>query len=201
MALLMTSSTAAKKNRNAQKHERKMRVFRSLHHSIIEKGYGSTTLEDVARGAEMSPSHLLYYFNGKEDVLEQYFEYVSERFLVQVQSLRNSEPSNQLKEFTDIWFKSGSSTKEEIGFMLECFGAAVNNKTLHTIKTSFDKNCKAVLEQIFTTSNKITALRENKDIAETTYSLMIGLRSSVYFDDIELEEARRLFYKAVKQLS
>ena len=148
----------------------------------------------------MSPSHLLYYFNGKEDVLEQYFEYVSERFLVQVQSLRNSEPSNQLKEFTDIWFKSGSSTKEEIGFMLECFGAAVNNKTLHTIKTSFDKNCKAVLEQIFTTSNKITALRENKDIAETTYSLMIGLRSSVYFDDIELEEARRLFYNAIKQL-
>tara|TARA_B100001996_G_scaffold131846_1_gene100286 strand:- start:576 stop:1181 length:606 start_codon:yes stop_codon:yes gene_type:complete len=201
MALLMTSSTAAKKNRHTQKHNRKMLVFRSLHDSIIEKGYASTTLEDVARGADMSPSHLLYYFNGKEDVLEQYFEYVSERFLVQVQSLRNSEPSNQLKEFTDIWFKSGSSTKEEIGFMLECFGAAVNNKTLHTIKTSFDKNCKAVLEQIFTTSNKITALRENKDIAETTYSLMIGLRSSVYFDDIELEEARRLFYKAVKQLS
>ncbi|MDG1986570.1 MAG: TetR/AcrR family transcriptional regulator [Halieaceae bacterium] len=197
----MTSNTAAKKKRNTQKHNRKLRVFRSLHHSIIEKGYASTTLEDVARGAEMSPSHLFYYFNGKEDVLEQYFAYVSERFLVQIQRLRNSEPSNQLKEFTDIWFKSGSSTKEEIGFMLECFGAAVNNKTLHTIKTSFDKNCKAVLEQIFTNSNKITALRENKDIAETTYSLMIGLRSSVYFDDIELEEARRLFLNAVKHLS
>ena len=138
--------------RAPQKNNRKMNVFRALHDRIIEKGYAGTTLEDIARGAEMSPSHLLYYFNGKEDVLEQYFQFVSERFLDRVQGLLDHPPSNQLKEFTEIWFKSGSTTKEEIGFMLECFGAAVNKKTLHTITAKFEKDCKAVLEKIFSKS-------------------------------------------------
>ena len=178
-----------------------MNVFRSLHDKIIEKGYARTTLEDIARGADMSPSHLLYYFNGKDDVLEQYFQYVSEQFLNRVQNLMNHPPSNQLKEFTEIWFKSGSSTKEDIGFMLECFGAAVNNKTLHTIKAKFEKDCKAVLGKILSKSNKIAPIRENKDSAQATFSLMIGLRSSVYFDDIDLEEARRLFLRAVERLN
>ena len=187
--------------RATQKNNRKMNVFRSLHDRIIEKGYAGTTLEDIARGANMTPSHLLYYFNGKEDVLEQYFQFVSERFLDRVQDLLNHPPSNQLKEFTEIWFKSGSTTKEEIGFMLECFGAAVNNKTLHTIKAKFEKDCKAVLGKILSKSNKIAPIRENKDSAQATFSLMIGLRSSVYFDDIDLEEARRLFLRAVERLN
>ena len=88
--------------RATQKNNRKMNVFRSLHDRIIEKGYAGTTLEDIARGANMTPSHLLYYFNGKEDVLEQYFQFVSERFLDRVQDLLNHPPSNQLKEFTDL---------------------------------------------------------------------------------------------------
>ena len=197
----MPSLLEKKDKRTTQKNNRRMTVFRSLHDRIIEKGYARTTLEDIARGADMSPSHLLYYFNGKEDVLEQYFQYVSERFLDRVQSLINHPPSQQLKEFTEIWFKSASSTKEEIGFMLECFGAAVNNKTLHTITAKFEKDCKAVLERILSKPNKVAPIRVNKDTAQATYSLMIGLRSSVYFDDIELEEARRLFLRAVERFN
>ena len=195
----MAPPIAKKEKRTLQKHNRRMNVFKSLHDRIIDKGYSRTTLEDIARGADMSPSHLLYYFNGKEDVLEQYFQYVSERFLDRVQNLTNSPPANQLKEFTDIWFRSGDSTKDQIGFMLECFGAAVNNEILHTIKASFEKDCKAVLEKIFSKSNKVAPLRAHKDNAQATYSLMIGLRSSVYFDDIQLEDARQLFLRVVER--
>ncbi len=85
--------------------------------------------------------------------------------------------------------------------MLECFGAAVNNNTLHTITAKFEKDCKAVLGKILSKSNKVASIREKRDPAQATYSLMIGLRSSVYFDDIELEEARRLFLRAVERLN
>ena len=176
-----------------------MNIFRSLRSKIIEKGYARTTLDDIARGADMSPSHLLYYFDGKEDVLEQYFQYVADRFLTRVKNLANSPSSNQLKEFMEIWFKG--VTKDEIGFMLECFGAAVKNKTLHSIKANFEKDCKAVLEKIFSASNNVTPIKANIDVAQATYSLMIGLRSSVYFEDIELEEARRLFLSTVQKLT
>jgi AcrR family transcriptional regulator len=41
-----------------------------------------------------------------------------------------------------------------------------------------------------------------KDAAELSYSLMIGLRSAVYFDDdIDLAEAHRLFLSSMLSMS
>ena len=41
---------------------------------IREKGYASTSLTDIAIRAQMSPSHIRYYFDGKDAILEYYLE-------------------------------------------------------------------------------------------------------------------------------
>ena len=56
---------------------RRKRIFSSLHDCIIKKGYSKTTLADIAKSADMSPSHLLYYFDGKDAILEDYFQKVA----------------------------------------------------------------------------------------------------------------------------
>ena len=71
----------SKARRDPRGHQRRRRIYKALHHCIINKGYVKTTLADIAKAAGMSPSHLLYYFKGKEDILELYFATVSERFL------------------------------------------------------------------------------------------------------------------------
>ena len=77
--------------------------------------------------------------------------------------------------------------------MLECFGAAVNDDVLKVTKAEFDARCKTYLVRIFDASPSVF-LQSSKDAAEIAYSLMIGLRSAVYFDDdIDLEDAHRLF--------
>jgi hypothetical protein len=77
--------------------------------------------------------------------------------------------------------------------MLECFGAAVNDEELRATKAEFDARCKAHLADIFTASPRVF-MNDARDAAEISYSLMIGLRSAVYFDDdIDLTEAHRLF--------
>lgn len=173
--------------------QRRRRIFRSLHDCILDKGYVKTTLADIAEGADMSASHLLYYFKGKEAILEQYFESVSVQFLQRIAGFSNREPREQIQLLADFWFKGEASTRQEIGFMLECFGAAVNDDVLRVTKAEFDTHCKAYLIDIFNGGPSVF-MDNPKDAAEVSYSLMIGLRSAVYFDDdIDLADAHRLF--------
>jgi AcrR family transcriptional regulator len=76
----------------------------------LAQGYVKTTLADIAKGAGMTPSHLLYYFKGKEAILEQYFENVSVSFLNQIEEFRSQKPREQIQSLTDFWFKSDTST-------------------------------------------------------------------------------------------
>ena len=184
---------AKTERRDSRGDQRRRRIFRSLHDCILDKGYVKTTLADVAAGADMSASHLLYYFKGKEAILEQYFENVSIQFLERLDGFSQQPPREQIHSLADFWFKGEASTRKEIGFMLECFGAAVNDDVLRVTKAEFDMRCKAYLADIFDRAPSIF-MDDAKGAAELSYALMIGLRSAIYFDDnINLEEAHRLF--------
>jgi AcrR family transcriptional regulator len=181
--------------------KRRRLIFKSLHDCILAQGYVKTTLADIAKGAGMTPSHLLYYFKGKEAILEQYFENVSVSFLNQIEEFRSQKPREQIQSLTDFWFKSETSTVKEIGFMLECFGAAVNDDVLKITKRDFDERCKSHLADIFDACPAIF-MNSRKDAAEVAYGLMIGLRSAVYFDsDINQEDAHRLFLNSFLAMS
>ncbi len=187
---------AGKVRRESRGDQRRRLIFRALHDCILAKGYVKTTLADVAAEAGMSASHLLYYFKGKEAILEQYFESVSIRFLKRINAFSTQEPRQQIQSLADFWFKGEASTVKEIGFMLECFGAAVNDQVLRVTKADFDESCKAYLVAIFAASPSVF-MQSPKDAAEISYSMMIGLRSAVYFDDdIDLTDAHRLFLKS-----
>lgn len=194
------STPPPEERRDSRGAKRRRKIFRSLHDCILEKGYVKTTLADVAQGADMTASHLLYYFKGKEDVLEQYFDNVSVRFMEQLDQLAQRDTLERIHGLTDFWFKGEASTRQEIGFMLECFGAAVNDDVLRVTKAEFDARCKAFLVDIFDSAPDIF-MRSAKDAAELCYALMIGLRSAVYFDDdIDLEEAHRLFLSTMLRM-
>jgi len=192
---MVTATSKNKKTGHRQSRgiQRRRAIFKSLHDCTLAKGYVKTTLADIAQGADMSASHLLYYFKGKDSILEQYFERVSMRFLERIDYFSNQDPRRQIQSLADFWFKGETSTVKEIGFMLECFGAAVNDEALRVIKTRFDARCKAYLVGIFDASPSVF-MQNSKGAAEISYGLMIGLRSSVYFDDdIDLPDAHRLF--------
>ena len=202
MSTPSSKATPPQKTRNDPRgKERRRRIFRSLHDCIIDKGFVKTTLADIAQAAGMSPSHLLYYFNGKEDILEQYFSLVSVRFLERIAEFSTEPAQDQVTLLADFWFKGEAGTVKEIGFMLECFGAAVNDDVLRVTKADFDERCKAYLGRIFDASPSVF-MHSSKDAAELSYSLMIGLRSAVYFDpDIDLADAHRLFLGSMRTMS
>ena len=181
--------------------ERRKRILEALHDCVIEQGYARTTLADVARAAEMSPSHLLYYFRGKDAILENYFQNAAERIVQRIESIRDESPRRQIALIAELFFSGEAITKSEIGFMLECFGVAVNHSELRREKTELDERCKTHLTELFAATPR-GFVAGAKDSAEIAYAMLIGLRTAVYFDErLELSEAHRLFRTAMMNIA
>lgn len=180
--------------------KRRKRIYRALHDCIIDKGYSKTTLADIARTAEMTPSHLLYYFSGKDAILEDYFENIARRIVERMEGFRTETAERRIDLLADLFFAGKGITMSEIGFMLECFGVAVHDKQLHSEKAALDRFCKTYLEELFVESPCGASMA--RDSAEIAYAMLIGLRTAVYFDDrVDLPRARRLFRDSIQSLA
>ena len=180
---------------------KRKRILEALRRCIIAKGYAKTTLAEIAIEAELYPSHVLYYFSGKEAILEFYFAQVSSLFRRRLNSFKDEAPSEKIRSLTDFFFADNAASHSEIGFMLECFGAAVNDEIMKGEKAALDVFCKTYLADMFkeTPCNFITGARASAEIA---YAILIGLRTAVYFDDsLDIKEARGLYLDAMIQIS
>ena len=194
-------SVGATKKKIPRGEQRRKLIFRSLHDCIIKKGYAKTTLAEIAASAGMSPSHLLYYFKGKEAILEDYFQNVAQQILERLDSFNDRPAQEQIDLLTELFFAGAGSTKSEIGFMLECFGVAVNDKVLRKEKAELDARCKEYLTDLFDNTPR-PIISSATDCAEICYAMLIGLRSAVFFDDhLELADARRLFNSSVSSMA
>ena len=198
MGVHMAVGLAKKTSRGDIKRKR---ILEALHRCIIAKGYAKTTLAEIATEAELYPSHVLYYFEGKEAILEYYFTQISALFRRRLNSFKDEVPSEKIKSLTDFFFADNVVTHSEIGFMLECFGVAVNDEIMKGEKAALDVFCKTYLADMFkdTPCNFALGARASAEIA---YAILIGLRTAVYFDDsVDLKEARGLYLDAMLKIS
>ena len=195
-----THSRQADALSNSRGVKRRARIMAAFHDGIIAKGYAKTTLRDVARTAGMTSSHLLYYFSGKDTLLEYYFDNVAQRIVVRIESFTTEIPERQFEQLVDLFFAGKGITRSEIGFMLECFGVAVHDSQLRDKKSELDRFCKAYLSELFAQSP--CGASRAIDYAEISYAMLIGLRTAAYFDKrLGLPRARGLFYDEMLNLA
>lgn len=186
----------AKKPGSGQKRgaERRSAILWALRDCMLKKGYAGTSLADIATAAGMSPSHLHYYYHGKEAVLHEYFANVATRIKARLDEFRTDPPAKKIDHLATLFFSGAVITKSEIGLMLECFGVAVNDEVLRGEKADLDIWCKEYLRELLDELPG-SFMPNVKDSAEFAYATLIGLRTAVYFDPkIELEDAHRLFH-------
>ncbi len=182
-------------------HKRRKTILWALHDCMIEKGYAQTTLADIAAAADMYPSHLLYYYKGKEAILQQYFQNVALQIVDRLDGLRDEDTREQIDQLANLFFAGSGITKSEIGLMLECFGVAVNDKVLRQEKADLDAKCKLYLKDLLRKSPGVF-LSDASDAAEVAYATLIGLRTAVYFDQsIDLEDAHRVFHTTMLKMT
>jgi AcrR family transcriptional regulator len=146
-----TAPLAAKKPklRELQQGDRRATILRALYKCIKQQGYSKTSLTDISMAAGMSPSHIRYYFGGKEAVLEEYFRQACEAILEGIHRIPEDDPERWFQEFVDYFISNPWITRQRLSVMVEIFGIAVHDPVLREIKARYDREIRTILQRYF----------------------------------------------------
>lgn len=181
--------------------ERRRVIVEALDRCIRAKGYAHTSLNDLAAEAGMSPSHLHYYFTGKEAVLELYLRVAGDTLLADVRAFASDPPDARIDAIAAYFFGGRLAGSVDQGVVLELFGQSVHRPALRRIKAGFDRGMKAHLTDLFRKTPRLAGLRA-EDAAESAFALLTGFVATSYFDDrLTVARARALFRDGVRRLA
>jgi AcrR family transcriptional regulator len=185
----------------AELNARQSAIVEALDRCMQEKGYAHTSLNDLAAAAGMSPSHLLYYFSGKEKVLEVYFRASEATILADVTAHAGDAPEARIDHLAGFFFGEWMQNRLELGTVLELFGQAVRRRPLRAIKSRFDRRMKLYLADLFSKTPRLIC-NSAEDAAESAFALFIGLIATTYFDErLHLARARSLYREGLRRLA
>ena len=186
--------------RQVSQKTRRERIVAALCERMLARGFAATSLAEVARTAHMTPSHLLYYFKDKEEVLNACFETVTAQIMEGLAGLDRLAPAERLDGVADYFF-GGKLEKNDLGITLEFFGLAVHDKSLHATKAQFDRIVKGWLAHLFAACG-CRAGTTQEDAAESAYAMIVGLSTSSFFDErLGLSRARSLLRDSLYNLA
>jgi AcrR family transcriptional regulator len=180
--------------------ERRARIVQALHRCIREKGYASTSLTDIAVRAKMSPSHIRYYFDGKDAILEHYLETTCSDIVRDIKAIEADDPFEWLRKFSDYYIRNPRISAVGLSVMVEIFGVSVHQPRLREIKMAYDEEIRAVLTRFFTKAGGATSLPPAM-AAEIIQALEAGLKYNAVFEKhYDPEKATAAFLAAVERL-
>lgn len=187
--------------REIQNEERRRSILRALYACIRKKGFTKSSLTDIALEAGMSPSHIRYYFNGKNAILESYLEQTCQQILDQIRAIDTSDPLKWFEDFTEYFIGNPWITPARLSVMVEIFGISVHDGELRRIKANYDQEIRAILQRFFEQVGCTRSL-EPIDAAEVTQAIEAGLKYNIVFkEEFDPAHARRVFVSAVRELT
>src|ERR1700722_17526864 len=121
-------------------HRQRRKILLALDRCMRAKGYGAVSVADIAAEADMSPSHLRYYFDSKEKILEVYFERLCDHILADILRIERSTPEAWLDKFVDYTMGTETTDRASLAILIEIFAVAVHNEALGKLKARFDEH-------------------------------------------------------------
>ena len=181
--------------------DRRGKIVLALYRCMAKKGYAATTLCDIAEEAEMSSSHLLYYFPGKEAILEAFFKAVTNRIDKQVAELEDRGPAEKIEAIADLFLSGKGLRKVDQGVMLDLYGQAVQNRTMRRVKVMHDRRIKDMFVELFE-QTPLAPDTTAEEAAQSAYAMLLGLRANSFYDSqLTPAETNRLFRNTLFRLA
>jgi len=173
--------------------DRRIVILRALWRLMLEKGYASTSLTDVARRARISPSHLAYYFATKDTILQELYRALSEALLAGITSHRGEPPIEQCHLLASYAFLEPAMSLSDRSIVLELIGIAVHNPRLRRRYQEHALKMIGYLRELFARTPRAFNLSA-EDAALLAASIWMGLLASSYFyKSFDRSRARMLF--------
>jgi AcrR family transcriptional regulator len=181
--------------------DRRVLIANAMDNCIRDRGYAATTLTDIAVRAGMSPSHIRYYFDGKEEILEFYLEATCEEITREISAIARRTPAQWLDDFTTYFFDNPAMTRDAVAVLVEVFAAAVHNPKLARIKCRYDDFVRKTFVEFF----RWAGCADGTTPAEAAYmaaALESGMKfNAVFQKDFPREKAAKTFLAEMRRMA
>jgi AcrR family transcriptional regulator len=180
--------------------DRRIVILRALWRLMLEKGYASTSMTDVARRARLSPSHLAYYFPTKDAILLELFAALSDALLSDLTSQRGEPPLEQCHRLAKYAFREPKLDLGESAIALEMIGIALHNPRFRHRYSEYARKMNRYLRDLFAKTPRAFNLSA-EDAAVLATSMWIGLLTNSYFyRGFDRSRARMVFHQTLMML-
>lgn len=177
---------------------RKTEFVNAFNTCVRKRGYAKTSMVDIAKEADVAPSHLFYYFECKDDLLRLCFKQQCDVIVHGLEKIEDYDLEEKIDYITDFLFtQSASVNSYTTGLMYEAIGVSISDTRLAQDKQEMDRNCKRLLANVFVGIDANEKTRNEK--AEIIYALLAGTKLNGFFDpDNGLEHGKEMFRKGMR---
>jgi AcrR family transcriptional regulator len=180
---------------------RRAGIVSALRRCVLAKGYAETSLTDLANSAEMSVSHLLYYYPSKEAVLLDLSDQINDRIWTDVTAHRDEPPEERIHVLVDNVFVQGAVHKTELGLLRELVALSTHRPELQAKLSAYSRKMTGYLEDLFSKAPRLPGMSAI-DAAEIAGALWMGLVTNADYDPrLSYNTARRLFRRSLLLLA
>lgn len=179
--------------------DKRDQIVRAMHRCIREKGFSGTSLTDIAVAAAMSPSHIRYYFDGKDAILEHFFARHCDAIVEGVKAIAEQDLAIWYKAYVDYYIANPQIRPANLSVIVEIFGLSVHQSRLRAIKNAYSAEMQAVLVGFFQRAGLSRGDAERS--AAALHAFEVGLKFDAAFaDDYDPGAARDAFIKVTESL-
>jgi len=146
--------------------ERRNHLLGATFKAIVDKGFDSLTMQDIADYSGVSKGVTNYYFKNKEDVLTHLFLWITDRIYEnELSAVTAAEGAlDKLRAYVNAAFPSVKKNKQFFRVYLEFLARADRNEAFREINTRFYENCWSIGRHIVSEGQRERIFNESLDI-------------------------------------
>ncbi len=136
------SASAPERAMREGSRARRDRIVSSAAEVLRERGLEDTRIADVADRAGMSPGHVMYYFDSKDQLLLEAVRAAEDRFFAEVVDRLAEVPSARarLRRLIDLWCPPGDARRSPVAWALwpELWARSLRDRDLAAYREAAD---------------------------------------------------------------
>jgi len=168
---------------------------------LLQRKIQSTSLNDLAKAAGMSVSHLLYYFPNKEAVQEELTTAIVEQIAGEMNAYRFASPQKRIELLAEYNFDGESIPPAYRAMVLEQMALTMHDAKRRARAKKRANAMQSYLRDLFRGA-PMAGSTSVDDAAMIAGALWIGLFiTSYYYDPLTRQRARKIFERVLLQLA
>jgi AcrR family transcriptional regulator len=192
---------AAPEPDSAKFKDRRQAIVAALRGCMLTRGYAETRLTDLARAAGISVSHFLYYFESKEQVLEEVCDGIVEQTLTEIAAFRDEPPAERIHVLVDHVFIRSVVARSELGVVLELVALSMHRPAIREKLNRYNRGMMAYLTDLFEQVPRKPGVSP-REAADVAAAIWMGLLTNSQYDScLDDNRARRLFRRSLFDLA